>query len=107
MTRMSLAAKQRAVIKKMGREWTPFQPIEITDKMRKDNPVLEHCHSIHGNSRFEVQIFPCSTRIGGVMQMTVRRHADIEEITWDELQRCKDEVFGPNHTAMEIYPPKG
>jgi hypothetical protein len=106
MSRPTIPQMQRAHAKKMAKVWTSFVPITITDRMREDNPVLEKCHSMHGNSFFEVHCFACPSEIGGFMQVTVRRHADLEDITWEQLQRVKNELFGQGHTALELYPPK-
>ncbi len=35
----------------------------------------------------------------------VRRHDDKDGITWDQLQDVKNELLGPDTTAIEVYPP--
>lgn len=95
---------QRAHAKKMGRVWTSFREITITDKMRAETPLLAHCHGIWSNSRFQVDCYKVNSGIGGIMQCAIRGHADIWPITWDDLQRIKNEVFGPTAIAVELYP---
>lgn len=106
MSRPTSNQVQRAAAKKMGKIWTAFRPIEITDKMRQDAVVLEHCHSMYGNSFFEVQCYPIVSPLGAFMQVTLRRHADIEDITWTQIQRVKNELFGQDSVALELYPKK-
>lgn len=72
--------------------------------MRTDYPQLEHAYAIYANSRYEVQMFNAPSAIGGIMQMVVSRHGNIEDITWEELQRIKVELFGPECEAVEVYP---
>lgn len=99
-------ARQTAVLKAYARgEWTKWDPVVITDKMRNDYPQLKNCSYIYANNRYEVQIFELATAIGGIMQMTIIRHGDIEKISWEEIQRAVHELFGPEVSAIEIYPP--
>jgi hypothetical protein len=39
-----------------------------------------------------------------VLQATIGRHGDLEPITWDELQRIKNELLGKESTAIEFFP---
>lgn len=97
-------ARKTAILKSLAREWTPFEQVPITDEMRKEHKLLRNCTSIFANSRFEVQLFAVETSIGGVMQMTIARHGQIEDATWEEIQRIVHEIFGPECVAVEIYP---
>lgn len=96
--------RKTALLKAYARTHTPFEQVEITPAMRHDFPNLEHCSSIWANSRYEVQLFTVNTAIGGVNQMVVSRHGNIEDMTWEELQRIKIELFGPEAVAVEVYP---
>lgn len=73
--------------------------------MREKWPHLTHCSVIRSNNRFEVQFFQCNTSIGGVWQLGIVRHGDIEGCTWSEIQRIVHELFSPEVTAVEVYPP--
>jgi hypothetical protein len=97
--------RQRTILKAAARHWTPFTQMGVTDEMRTNHPFLRHVHSIYSNSRFEVHLFACASSIGGVMQANVRRHGDIADITQDDMQRIKNELFSPEMTAVEIFPP--
>ena len=97
---------QRAAAKKAGKVWTAFTQIAVTDKMRDDSPLLKNAHSIYANSWFEVHCFACASSVGAWMQVTVRRHADVADITWEQMQKVKNELFGEASVALELYPAK-
>lgn len=39
--------------------------------------------------------------------LKVSRIDGADGITWDELQRIKNEVWGEEQTAIEVFPPQG
>lgn len=96
--------RQRTLLKSAARRWTPWESVAVTEAMRSEHPHLRHCAGIFRNSRYEVQMFHCDSVIGGVVQATIVRHGDLEEMTWEELQRILRERFGPDAVAVEIYP---
>jgi len=97
-------ARRTALIKAAARQWTPFEEVEITAQMREKFPLLKGCSYLYRNSRYEVQVFALETPIGGVNQVTVIRHGDVEAISWDELQRVIHELFGDDVNAVEMFP---
>ena len=101
---MSKQPRGKALLKAYAKHWTPFQQVEITAQMRDEYVLLKNCHAIYSNSRFEVQLFAIETPIGGVMQATFHRHGDIEQASWEDLQRSVHELFGPEAVAIEIFP---
>ena len=103
---MGRATRLRTRIKAVSRHWSEWTPVEVTAEMREKHPHLEHCGQIFANSRFEVQVFPIACPgLGGVQQVCVTRHGDLERISWDDLQRVKRELFGEHSLALEVYPP--
>lgn len=40
-----------------------------------------------------------------IRHVRVRRYSGKDGITWDMLQRIKDDVLGPDVMAIEVYPP--
>lgn len=46
------------------------------------------------------------TCIGVISWLTVRRADGTEIQSWDELQRVKNEIAGPERLAVEFYPPQ-
>lgn len=97
-------ASRSAILKAHARHWTEWMQVPIKPEMREKYPHLRHCSAIYTNSRYEVQTFHVPTSIGGVWQMTAMRHGNLERITWEELQRIKNELFTPEAMAVEIYP---
>lgn len=57
------------------------------------------------NNHFSVQVFHHRTDWGTVVQLMVRRHDAQPVRDWTALQRIKDELFGPDRTAVEVFPP--
>jgi hypothetical protein len=96
--------RKTALLKAYGRQWTPFEKVEITSQMEQDYPLLINCMAIYANSRIECQLFKVETSIGGVVQATFIRHGDIEQLTWEDIQRALHEIFGPEVVAVEVYP---
>jgi len=96
--------RKTALLKAFGRQWTPFEQVTITPEMQQEYPLLINCMAIYANSRMEVQMFAVDSAIGGVMQVTFIRHGDIEQLTWEEIQRALHEIFGPEVVAVEVYP---
>ena len=81
-----------------------WNEVEISDEMRDDYSHLKHCTNIWANNRLEVQAFAIKTEIGGVVQVNICRHGDIEQIGWTELQSVIHELYGPEAVAVEVYP---
>ena len=101
---MGKAARKTSVLKAYARGWSAFEKVLVTEKMRKEHPHLAHCESIWANNRIEAQIFYLATPIGGVTQISMIRHGNVEALTWTEIQRAIHELCGPEATAVEIYP---
>jgi len=106
MAYRSHSARVRGAIKAAARSWTPFTSIPITDAMKSEHPHLNNCSAIFANSRYQAEVFECSSHVGGVCQVVIRRHlSGNEPIAWDDLQRAVHELYGPHVTAVEVYPP--
>jgi len=102
---MGKAARKTALLKAWAREPKPFERVEVTDEMRQEYPHLMHCSAIYANHKIEAQIFRLYTGIGGVWQVNMIRHGDIAPLSWEEIQAAVHELYGPEVTAVEIYPP--
>lgn len=101
---MSREARVRHRIKTVGRAWTEWKEIAVTDEIRNSSPHMEHVEHIYANSRFEVNTYTVKTAIGGVTQVVIARHHHLEAIDWNEAMRVKTELFGGDAEAVEIYP---
>lgn len=100
-----MKTRKTAVLKAYAREWGAWNEAPITDEMRQEFPHLMHVKHIWANQRYEVQAFAVDSSIGGIWQLGIIRHGDIAQITWGELQRIVHELYGPEVTAVEVYPP--
>ena len=98
--------RERHRLKTIGKTVTPYTRIPDSKliELRAAHDFLSNCYAIYTNSRCEVHCFPCATEIGAVMQVNIRRHGDLEELTWRELQDIKNEVFGSHTQAVEVFP---
>lgn len=54
---------------------------------------------------FHVQVLEVHAAWGWSRHLKVQRTNGKGGITWDELQRIKDEYLGPDVAAVEFYPP--
>ncbi len=55
--------------------------------------------------KFQVQVLETQAPWGWSRHLKVQRTDGKDGITWDELQKIKDEYFGPEVAAVEFYPP--
>jgi len=101
---MSRVERKTHKLKLIGKTWTPWKEIPVTGEIRDSAPHMEHVWKIWGNSRYEVQAYQVKSFIGGVVQLVVARHQHLEAITWHECLRIKNELFGVDSLAVEIYP---
>lgn len=99
-----MKVRKTAYLKSLARTWGDWTMTEPDEKLRAEHPHLRKCTSIWANNRFEVQCFPCDSKIGGVWQLNILRHGDLEAIEWAELQRIIHELYGPEIVAVEVYP---
>lgn len=101
---MSQAAREKHRMRKIGRVWSAFKQVEITDAIRNSAPTMKHVSNIYANTRVEVNCYNCGTPVGGVVHCVVARHGLLEHVTVAELHRVKVELFGLESTAVEIFP---
>ena len=55
--------------------------------------------------KYKVQVLEACSPWGLIRHLRVERDDERSGISWDELQRLKDEHLGPDVLAVEIYPP--
>jgi hypothetical protein len=60
------------------------------------------------NNRYTVMIYDnAETTHGRAMQVLIQNHTDTPIVNhWRELQRIKNEIFGPETLAIEYFPPE-
>ena len=58
------------------------------------------------NGLFVVMFRDVQTEWGPMIHAWIRTAAQATDLTWAEKQRIKDEVFGRERTAIEVFPPR-
>ena len=58
------------------------------------------------NNVYAVMIARHRTAWGVVEQAQIARHDRVAKLPWTDLQRIKDDLFGPGRTAVEVFPPR-
>jgi len=101
---MSKASQERHKMQRMSKVWTAWREIPITEEIRNSGPQMEHVDKIYANSKFEVHTFNCATSIGGVVQVVIAHHGHLLPVTWNDVLRIKNELFGVDQLGVEIYP---
>lgn len=56
-------------------------------------------------SKYKVQVLEACSPWGLIRHLRVQRNDGRSGISWDELQRLKDEHLGSDVLAVEIFPP--
>lgn len=101
---------KRHQLKALARTWGEWDRIVPTEQQKAEHPISENVSVCYSNNRYGVQVYECFIEKLGlagetITQVTIGRHGDLESITWDELQRIKNELIGEDRVAIEIYPP--
>jgi hypothetical protein len=105
---MRVSRTQRRLAQKPGKvgSWDAFRKREIEPHFRQMFPACARCEAFFVNSIYSVQMYRFGTSTGEVTHLVVRRH-DMKPIrSWEDMQRIKDELVGPERVAVEVYPPR-
>jgi hypothetical protein len=103
---MSRVERKTHKLKLIGRTWTPWKEITITGEIRNSAPHMRKISHIWANSRFEVHGWEVPSTEGGIVQLLISRHGQLDAISWNDVMRIKHEIFGDSGFAIEIYPPE-
>lgn len=57
------------------------------------------------NNVYSVQLYLCVSEWGPIDHLMIKRHDDAASRSWADMQRIKNELFGPERVAVEVYPP--
>ena len=98
--RALLVAEKRA--RSRGR-WGQWETIAFPDGAPIAGWGRDVSHAVR-NAVFCVLVRPLAAH--GVVHLAVSSLSG-ERPSWHEMQRIKDEIAGPERTAVEIYPPRG
>ncbi len=109
---MAQTRKQRLASLREGKRltklgWNDFEnvtvaAIEKCRHLKKDHTQFPDL--IYQNNLFIVQVYLTQTSWGLVRRAMVRRNDERPVHNWAILQRIKNEIFGPEATALEVYP---
>jgi hypothetical protein len=56
------------------------------------------------NNKYSVQVFLAQCAWGEVTLLMIKRHDGAAVTQWYELQRIKNEIVGPERTAVQVFP---
>lgn len=95
----------KSQLRRLAKTWGEWEERDVQQEaIRLGYEVAANIKTSFCNNRYHVQVYEIFTNWGIVQQASLGRHGDIEPITWDELQRIKNELFGEDKTAIEVYP---
>lgn len=104
MNRKDFRAAKKAGKKLMKSGWNAFE--DITDESIKNSRLdrTKFPDRIWQNNIYIVQVF-LEVNEWGLMEKTMIRRNDTAPIhDWKVFQRIKNEIFGEERTALEVYP---
>jgi hypothetical protein len=81
--------------------WTPFQESPMDNEVR-----AEGFTKLFWNSRYHVYYRQVESEIfgGTLTHLSIKRNDKECVHDWRDLQRIKNEICGPEHEAIELYP---
>lgn len=82
-------------------KWGPWETIPLEPGQGGDGWAGQ-CHQVRRNRCFAVLV---RLDFSGVVHLAVSSLSGVRP-SWPEMQRIKDEIAGPDTTAIEVYPPK-
>lgn len=89
----------------MKKGWNDFEQLSEIEFSLATDIRIKNLDRIYINNIFVVQVFkPVQTTWGELIKVGVRRNDEAPVHSWSDLQRIKNEVFGQNYYAIEVYP---
>jgi hypothetical protein len=83
-------------------DWGAWEHLPLVPGQAGTNGWASECQACHRNRVFAVLERMDAT---GVTHLAVSSLSGVRP-TWPEMQRIKDEIAGPDATAIEVYPPQ-
>lgn len=101
-----MRAKEKHVKNLMASGYTAFR--DITDEpqtIRSIQSMLgRRPEKVYVNGMFIVQVYDHPTTWGAIKKVMVRWNDARPVHDWNMLQRIKNDLFGPDRVALEVYP---
>jgi hypothetical protein len=86
--------------------WPAWVWHEVDNRGRGSGGWPEDARKAAENGVFVVMIREIDTAWGRVAHAWIRTASEAPDITWAEKQRIKDELFGRERLAVEVFPPQ-
>lgn len=87
-------------------EWGAWRFTNLPYGLPNSNGWCREIRSAQANDLYAVLIRPLMTEWGLVQHCAIRTPSNLEP-PWRDKQRIKNELFGPDFTAVEVMPPAG
>lgn len=96
-----LILRDEGIARRSGK-WSAWETLHFPRGSVSPNGWTAEFTKAHRNNVFSIleRTLPDGTRHLGITSLSGVRP------TWPEMQRIKDEIAGPDATAVEVYPPK-
>lgn len=101
-TRKSILKREERL--RQSGDWGPWQivpPCEVEHTLYRHHGWIKDVRTVYRNHVFTI-LERADT--SGVLHIGIASLSGIRP-TWYEMQRIKDELYGPEKTGVEIYPP--
>ena len=108
MNRAMMRAAKKNGRKMAKRGWNEFS--DVTEEAIKRHIELNgritsrFPDQVFQNNIYTVQVFNFKCEWGHVRKAMIRRNDELPEHNWLKIQRIKNEVFGEDVVALEVYP---
>ena len=97
------AVSRAKTARRTGR-WPAWERTEVPPGSAGGNGWMREITHAYHNTVFAVLCRPVETPFGPSIHAAIRDVANSRDFTWAEKQRIKDECFGADRTAIEVYP---
>lgn len=96
---------------KQPRPWPLWRERDVQERLhaegRAGNPLLATVTAAYENGYYSVLLRPVRTPDGEAVHLMISCLDPFPVRDWHDLMRIKNELVGPEWTAVEVYPPAG
>lgn len=98
--------RRRAGRAASGARWTAFERATIGAVHPALAPLVDPREALYVNNRYQVAVRRLPPREGWppLIHLSIKRRDKAPIHDWRDLQRIKNELVGPAHEAVELYP---
>lgn len=101
-------AKKRKGRPSTPRAWTPFQRVtEVINRATKESVELAPNSELWVNNQYVVHLYRHASNTPGhpdMIHLAITRQDQGHARDWRHLQRIKNELVGPEHEMVEVFP---